>query len=67
MQGDKAELETMSFANDEKVLVNYHSKSVILNCFKQFDFELVDYKEQIFPELNGNETIDMIFIFSKTN
>jgi hypothetical protein len=57
----------MSFANEEKVLVNYHSKSSIIDSFKQFSFELIDYKEQIFPELNGNTTIDMILIFSKTN
>ena len=67
MQGDKTGFENMSFANNDKVLVNYHTKVSIIDNFKQFNFNLLKYKEQIFPELDGSQTIDMIFNFSKSN
>lgn len=65
MQGDKSEVEQMSFADLDKVLVHYHSKTEIINKFNKFGYELIDYSEQDYLEPTGETTIDMIFNFKK--
>ncbi|MGQ8335991.1 class I SAM-dependent DNA methyltransferase [Sunxiuqinia sp. A32] len=67
MKGEKSAIEEISFANKEKLIINYHTKENVLNEFRKGGYELIDYKEQDYPELDGSVTTDMIFNFSKQN
>lgn len=65
MQGNTSALDTMGFANGEKIIVHRHSKQAVTDSFKFFGFEVIDYKEQDYIEPDGSVTIDMIFNVKK--
>jgi len=65
MQGNKSQYEKMSFSKNEEVLVHYHSKTSVLENFKSYNYKLLDYVEQEFPEHDGSTIVDMIFTFKK--
>ena len=65
MQGDKTEIESMSFSQNDKVQVYYHQKNTITDNFLDFGYKLLSYAEQNYIEPNGTVTIDMIFNFKR--
>lgn len=65
MQGDGYKVESVSFAGDEKVYMYYHAKSEIMDAFEKAGFSLLHYNEQKYPEQDGTDSTDMVFMFEK--
>jgi len=65
MEGSTIEQETMSFANNQKVLVQRFTKNEIIEAFLEYNFNLAHYRAQNYTEPDGSITTDMIFFFEK--
>ena len=65
MKGHTSQLENVSFGGDEKLLIHYHQRDYIEQTFIDNSFQLISYFEQNYPEEDGSQTTDMIFVFEK--
>lgn len=65
MEGNTMQQEQMSFANNNLLQVQRHSKQSIIDSFTTEGFLLTDYRNQPYTEPDNRITNDMIFFFEK--
>jgi ubiquinone/menaquinone biosynthesis C-methylase UbiE len=65
MEGPSSRVETMSFAPDSRVWVNYYTEEFLREAFKKNGLAILQPLRQDYPEQDGSITVDMIFILRK--
>lgn len=65
MEGSKSGFETTSFSPNDSIFFNYYSEDFIRGALKKNNFEILQLHRDLYPESNGNTTIDMFFYAQK--
>ncbi len=67
MKGNSEGYEKTSFSSETEVYFIYHSKDFLDTVIKANGLKIVECREQLFPQEDTEDLIDMIYILQKSN